>query len=191
MTTAPPKPSSKPPKAGAKPKAAATMRAALEDARLLGGVLSGDSWRAWRVLLIAILGEPLDDSERAIFTALTGRDKEPLAIVDEFWGIVGRRGGKSRAMATLAVFLAVFRNYDSVTVIGEKPTVLVMAQNVKQAGVILGYIGGIFDSTPMLAGMVKSRTQDAIEISNNVTIEVRPANFRGPERHYCGSLYMR
>jgi hypothetical protein len=27
--------------------------------------------------------------------------------------------------------------------------------------------------------MVKSRTQDAIELSNNVTIEVRPANFRG------------
>jgi hypothetical protein len=36
----------------AAPKAAITMRRALEDLALLGGVLAGDSWLAWRVLLI-------------------------------------------------------------------------------------------------------------------------------------------
>ena len=30
-----------------------TMRRALSDEHLLGGVLGGDSWLAWRVLLIA------------------------------------------------------------------------------------------------------------------------------------------
>jgi len=35
-----------------------TIRKALGDPALLGNVLAGDSWRAWRVLLIAAMGEP-------------------------------------------------------------------------------------------------------------------------------------
>ena len=34
------------------------MRRALEDPDLFGRILSGDSWRGWRVLLIAAMGEP-------------------------------------------------------------------------------------------------------------------------------------
>jgi hypothetical protein len=56
---------------------------------------------------------------------------------------------------------------------------LVMAQNVKQAGILLSYIVGIIESIPMLAGMVRNKTADILELSNGVTIEVRPANFRG------------
>ena len=41
------------------------MRRALSDKHLLGVVLGGDSWLAWRVLLIAAMGEPLTD-ERAV-----------------------------------------------------------------------------------------------------------------------------
>jgi len=59
-----------------------TMRAALEDKALLGGVLGGDSWRAWRVLLIAIMGELLTPDERVTFAALAGREREPLEIVE-------------------------------------------------------------------------------------------------------------
>jgi hypothetical protein len=55
-----------------------TLRKALADEQLLGGVVADDSWRAWRILLIAAMGEPLTDDERAIFTKLTGRDREPL-----------------------------------------------------------------------------------------------------------------
>jgi hypothetical protein len=79
------------------------MRRALSDTHLLGGVLGGDSWLAWRVLLIAAMGEPLTDEERAIFAKLTGREREPGGRVDELWCVVGRRGGKSRAVAALLV----------------------------------------------------------------------------------------
>jgi hypothetical protein len=44
-----------------------TMRPALSDEHLLGAVLGGDSWLAWRILLIAAIGEVLTDEERAIF----------------------------------------------------------------------------------------------------------------------------
>ena len=37
-----------------------TMRRALSDKHLLGAVLGGDSWLAWRVLLIAAMGEAFD-----------------------------------------------------------------------------------------------------------------------------------
>jgi hypothetical protein len=176
MSTAAPKSATK---AKAAPMAAVSMRKALSDPRLFGSILGGDSWAAWRTMLIAIMGEALTPDERAVFKTLTNREREPGEAIEEFWGVVGRRGGKSRAMACLAVFLACFRDYSGVTVAGEKPTVLLLAQNVKQAGVSLAYIGGIVDSVPMIAGMVRSKTADAIELSNGVTIEVRPASFRG------------
>ena len=36
-----------------------SLRAALEDPELLGTALQGHSWHAWRVLLLAAVGEPL------------------------------------------------------------------------------------------------------------------------------------
>lgn len=36
----------------------------LLDPNLLGGALSGDSWRPWRTLLIAAMVEPLYEGER-------------------------------------------------------------------------------------------------------------------------------
>ena len=45
---------------------AVSLRRALTDPGLLGSVLSGDTWRAWRTLLIAAMGEPLRDDERAL-----------------------------------------------------------------------------------------------------------------------------
>ena len=86
-----------------------TMRRALSDGNLLGAALGGDSWLAWRTLLIAAMGEPLTDEERAIFAKLTGREREPRERVAELWCVIGRRAGKSRAVAALLVYLATGR----------------------------------------------------------------------------------
>ena len=53
------------------------LREALADPRILGGVLTGASWDGWKALLLACAGEKLTDDERAHFTRLTGRDREP------------------------------------------------------------------------------------------------------------------
>ena len=102
------------------PAAAMTMRRALSDPALLGKVLAGGSWLSWQAMLIAMLGEPLTDDERVVFQRLTGREREPLERVEEFWGIVGRRGGKSRAAAVLAIYQAVFVDHSDVIVVGER-----------------------------------------------------------------------
>jgi hypothetical protein len=36
-----------------------SLRKTLADRQLLGKVLSGDTWRAWRILLTAAMGEAL------------------------------------------------------------------------------------------------------------------------------------
>jgi len=45
---------------------------------LLGNTLVGDTWRVWRVLLVATMGEPLDADERELFKLIAGgREHEP------------------------------------------------------------------------------------------------------------------
>src|SRR5689334_8390531 len=90
-----------------------SLRRALADRNLLGRALDGESWAPWRTLLIAAMGEPLDDAERVVFTQLTGRQQEPLQRVEELVGVIGRRGGKSRAIAALAVYLSALCEWPS------------------------------------------------------------------------------
>ena len=44
------------------------LREALSDPNLLGTAIAGDSWRSWRTLLIAAMGEELREDEREIFS---------------------------------------------------------------------------------------------------------------------------
>ena len=162
-----------------RPAPTLTMRQALTDPALLGKVLVGDSWAAWRVLLIAMMGEALDDEERVIFKRLTGRECEPLARVEEFWGIIGRRGGKSRAVGVLIVYLACFVDYRHVVVVGERPLVLCLGKDGKQAAIVHGYVVGIIETTPLLAGLIKARSAESLSLTNGVDIEIRAASYRG------------
>ncbi len=155
-----------------------SMRDALADPDLLAGVLPGESWRAWRVMLIAAMGEPLDDDERAIFKRLTDRQSEPLERIEELWCVIGRRGGKSRAAATLAVYLACLCDYTGVLAIGERPVVLMLAQNAVQARIVLSYATGIIRATPMLSELVRSEAAETVTLTTGVVLEVRPASFR-------------
>jgi hypothetical protein len=64
---------------------------------LLGAVIAGDSWRSWRGLLIAAIGEEFSEDA----AAFASRQR-----IDEFAAAIERSGGgKSRAMATLATYI--------------------------------------------------------------------------------------
>ena len=156
-----------------------TMRAALEDPELLGTVLAGDSWRAWRILLIAAMGEALTDDERVIFTKLTGREREPGVRCFILLVIAGRRGGKSRAISCLVVFLAVFFDHGAKLAPGKRAVLLCLAQNRQQAKVVYGYVAGVFEAVPLLAGLVENATAEALSLTNGVEIQVRAASYRG------------
>jgi hypothetical protein len=157
-----------------KPKV--TLRQALADPQLLGGMLAGDSWDGWRTLLIAAMGEPLLDAERAVFTKLTGRQREPLQRIEELVAVVGRRGGKSRASAVLAAYLGGLCEHP--LVLGERGVLLCIAPDQRQAKITLEYCAAAFDASPILRQLVVNRTADALELANNISIEVRSASFR-------------
>jgi hypothetical protein len=155
-----------------------TMRQALKDPLLLGNILSGPSWQQWHVMLIATMGEALTEDERAIFTRFTGRDREPDQRVEEAAFIIGRRGGKDRAMSVLVTYLAACCSYDDVLSRGERGLVLCLSADQRQGRITLDHIAANFEQSPILAQLVASRTADTIELSNRVVVEVRAASFR-------------
>lgn len=159
-------------------KRAVTMREALADPRLLGSALSGTSWATWRVFLIAAMGEKLIAAERETFTKFTGRSEEPGTRVEEGLFLIGRRGGKDRAIAPLAAYMAALVNWKGILARGETGLVLCIGADQRQAKVQRDYIEGVFDASPMLSRLVVNRTADSIELSNGIVIEVRAASFR-------------
>ena len=154
-----------------------TIREALTDTKLLGNVLAGDSWHAWRVLLIAAMGEALTDDERDIFTKLTGRAKEPGQRVEELVSVVGRRGGKSRAMSVLAAYIAGLCNHTKL-VPGERGVALLIAPDQRQASIILNYTCAAFEQSPILRQLIASRSNDTLALTNKIDVDVRAASFR-------------
>jgi len=155
-----------------------TMREGLENPRYFAGLLSGPSWRAWRVLLIAIVGEKLTNHERSVFAALTGREHEPAEPVEEFWAIIGRRGGKTRAMAVLAAYVAACIDHRNVLAPGERGVLPIMAASTLQAGQAFNFVTGIFAASPSLKGLVENETSDTLSLSTGIDIQVRPASYR-------------
>ncbi|MFC7396527.1 hypothetical protein ACFQU1_04900 [Chelatococcus sp. GCM10030263] len=154
------------------------MREALEDENLLGTVMPGPSWAAWRALLIAAMGEALTDDEREHFRRLTGRQREPLSRVEELWCVIGRRGGKTRAAAVLACYFAALVDHADKLAVGERGVIPLLAVSERQATKAFGYAAGVFDTVPLLTSLVESRTADTLRLRNGIDIMVRPASWR-------------
>src|SRR5262249_3745886 len=133
----------------------------------------------WRALLIAAMGERLTPEERSIFSLFTGRSMEPLERVEEFWGVIGRRGGKTRAMSVLSIYIAALCDHRDSLSPGERGLVLFLAQNQRQATIAFQYAAALFDEIPMLTGEIVNRTADTLSLRNGIDLEVRPASFRG------------
>ena len=155
-----------------------SLRKALTDSRLLGHVLQGPSWLPWRVLLIAAMGEELTPDERVVFKQLTGREREPLQRVADLEVIAGRRGGKTSAMAALATYISACCDHSDALARGEVGVLLALAQDQRVAKQLLDFVEANLQDSEILCQLIKGRTQDSIELSNNVSVEVRPVSFR-------------
>jgi hypothetical protein len=115
----------------------------LSDPNLFGRHFRGQSWRAWRVFLAALFAEPAaDEAGLATYHACTGREAWPTAPFREAAVIVGRRGGKSRTLALIAVYLACFRDYGPHLAAGEVATIGMLAVDKGQARAIFRFVFG-------------------------------------------------
>ncbi|MHB1011951.1 MAG: hypothetical protein ACYC37_03480 [Desulfobacteria bacterium] len=136
------------------------------------------SWAAWIVVLKAIFALPMEEAELEVYRRHTGRKDLPQGQAREGWLIVGRRGGKSRIAALVAVFLACFRDYADILAPGERGTVMVLAADRKQARTVLRYIVAFLEGVPMLASLIERKTAEGIDLSNGISLEVHTASFR-------------
>lgn len=150
-----------------------TIRDVLTDC--FGSVFGDGSWTAWRSFLAAVFALPMSEAEADVYRRCTGRTALPAVPAREAWMIVGRRGGKSRVAALLAVYLGCFRRYR--LAIGERAVVAVIAADRSRARVIFRYVAGLIKSVPMLRATIARETAEEIELTSGVAIEVQTSSF--------------
>ena len=167
-----------------------TMRQALADPLLLADAMKGESWNAWRVLLIAAVGEELTDDERQIFKAFTARDHEPGAMIDTWLTVSGRRSGKTTAVAVLVVYLSCLRDWSDKLNLGERGVSLYLAPTQDQAGRAFRYAKKFIEHSALMQALVVSQTASSIELSNGIDIEIQAANWRHVRGATCVAVVL-
>lgn len=156
-----------------------SLREALYDDRLLGQAIAGQSWEIWRALLLSIMGEPLKPEELELYTLVTGRSSAPSELIEEFWGIMGRRSGKTRAIATLCSYIGTCIDWSDCLAVGERGVLPVLAASTVQASRAFMHIAGVLQNSPDLSEMIDGEpTSDIIRLSSGIDITIHPANFR-------------
>ncbi|MBV9756563.1 MAG: hypothetical protein JO047_05870 [Alphaproteobacteria bacterium] len=146
--------------------------------RLFRAAFAGESWDAWKAFLAALFGLPLNDEQGAIWRACTGRQDAPAAPFAEAWLICGRRSGKSRILALIAVYLACFREWHEQLAPGEHATIPVLAADRRQARTIMRYVRALLHDVPALKVRIEHETAAEIRLAGRVAIEVGTASFR-------------
>lgn len=151
---------------------------AFEDSRIFGSLITDqETWLNWKVCLKAIFGLSMDRKELRRYRKFTGRKKPSKIPFKEVFLIIGRRGGKSFISALIAVFLAVFKDWSARLGPGERGYIMCIANDRRQAGVVLNYIKKILQ-LPIFKNIVINETKEEIELSNNVIISVVTCSYR-------------
>jgi hypothetical protein len=123
--------------------------------------------------------EALTDAERALFALVAGGRAPPSKRVRELWaGPIGRRSGKSRMAAAIAVHTAALTDHRARLVPGEIGTVAVIAASREQASTVFNYVRGFLLASPLLAGQVESIGRDEIMLRGDICISVVTNSFR-------------
>jgi hypothetical protein len=160
-----------------KPSSTTTIDQAIADTRLLGAALQPlATWQTWGVALKAAFGMALTDAEIKTFHSIAGNRAPPTRRLRELWAVCGRRSGKSRMAAAIAVYLALFGRYRLSP--GERGMCLVVAASVDQAKAVFEYIIGFLQSTSALRKEIATIRSTEVELRNGIIIAVHACSFR-------------
>jgi len=146
---------------------------AINDPNIIGDEISP----AQEAALRAIYGLPLDEEQSVLAQQMAGGGWQQGEEQREAVFICGRRSGKSDKLASnVAIYEAFFRDHDLSA--GETGVVLLLAQNMRQAKVVKGYIEGKIERSPILSRHVVAKRAQELELDNGITIAIHPASFR-------------
>ena len=137
-----------------------------------------ESWENWLVVLKAIFFLEMESDELEVFKTLSGRTSAPIEAFTEVSIIAGRRSGKSLVSSVIAVFVACFFDHTPYLKAGEKGVVMLIATNKLQAKILKNYIAAILNSSPYFKSMIMKQTEERIELTNSVVIEIHTCSFR-------------
>jgi len=150
---------------------------ALLDKRLLGAALDDPStWQPWRMVLKAAFGLTLNRDEAQAFASVAGGRAPPAKRVRELWCVAGRRSGKSRIAAALAIYFAAFVPHKLAA--GERGMVLVLAASQEQARTVFAYVYGFLNESEALRKEIASTSKQEIRLRNGVIIAIHTNSFR-------------
>ena len=94
------------------------------------------------------------------------------------WNHCIGRTGKSFAMALIAVFLAVFRDWRKYLSPGERAVVQLVAADRPQARILRRYISAHLAAAPLLEALIETWTADSIDLRGHVSIEIAACSYR-------------
>lgn len=138
----------------------------------------GPDWLAWRSFVKTLFAEEQTAEELAVFRQCTGLDDPPQATQREAWLPVGRRGGKSRTEAFIAVYLGCCFDWTPYLAPGELGKIVVLADTREHAASIMNYVKGALTEHPRLERIVKRQLVETVELEGQVEIEVVTASMR-------------
>ena len=135
-------------------------------------------WLGWRAFIKAAFGlGDMTPDELAIYRKCTGRQDEPSQQMRDLVLCCGRRSGKSKILALIAVWIGCFHDFKPYLSAGELGVVQLVASDRDQARVLLRYIKAYL-RVPMLKRMIVRETQFRVELSNSISIEITTASYR-------------
>lgn len=149
---------------------------AFESQELFGSLFKDQkTWSAWKTFLRALYGLPLSGDDYKMYIDCTERQAVPKTSFEEAYAIVGRRGGKTQTVALIAVYEALFGDWQKYLSRGETAYIFSIATDKTQARIALDYIRGILEIFP---DVVEKELIHEIRLKNRVTISVKTCNFR-------------
>lgn len=164
---------------------------AMEDPRLFLGFVTGSAgatartklktWQPWRAALQCLYGLDVTSMTACkVIQACTGRPAYtmPRGGFDTALYLTGRRSGKSRTAAVIGAYEAVLAGHEDKLAAGENGVVAVVAPTKAQGRIVKDYLHALFDSTPMLRGLIVRETQTEFELATGVRIAILPGDWR-------------
>lgn len=145
---------------------------------LIGPSWLGPDWLGWRSFVKTVFAEVQTPEELEVCRACTGLDDPPSTIQREAWLPVGRRGGKSRIEAMIALYLACCFDWEPYLAPGEIGCVSVLADTRDHASAIMNFVKGAVVGHPRLRSIVKRPLVESIELEGRIEIEVVTASIK-------------
>lgn len=148
-----------------------TLCDAMTDPAFFGRWLGGPSYAAWHTLAKVRDGLPLTTSERVWLGERTG-GRQTFPAPGELWIAKGRRSGGSLFAAADAAHVACFGDFRGRLGPGEKPTVMLLAADRRQARVLMRYVVGLIEGSDLLRPLIVGRTAESIELRHGTVVEI-------------------